>query len=261
MSGRKQGELEAITILESIGIQVDRDYLDDNSHKSMPDVKCADGRYIEVTHTLHNNSIPTTMSRFDRLQPGEDWSDYTQRQLKVETECSRALDRIRKYDYEKDDTWKITPAGQAQFKKDIKLLKEHMGYDVTEMDPAKQFSEFKCDHPSMLFSTDNILREITKDKGEKYPNGDVDLFIFAADEEFRLMKELIPMRSWNGTARGFLNQIIKAPFPKIYVCEWCFDKQEYNTDDPQIVVFYKYGDGLKWEWHNLKHTEETEMGS
>ena len=151
MPGRKQGELEAITILESIGIQVDRDYFDDNSHKSMPDVKCTDGRYIEVTHTLHNNAIPTKISRFDRLQPGEDWSGYTQRHLEVETECSRAWDRIRNGDYERDDRWKLTLTGQVQFKKDAKLLKEHMGYDVTEMDFAKQFSEFKCDDPTINF--------------------------------------------------------------------------------------------------------------
>ena len=261
MAGRKQGELEAITILESIGIQVDRDYLDDNSHKSMPDVRCKDGRYIEVTHTLHNNAIPTTISRFDKLQPGEDWSGYTKRHLEVETECNQAYNRICKGDYEKDDRWKLTPAGQAQFKMDIKLLKEHMGYDVTEMDFAKQFSEFKCDHPTIHFSADNILREITKDKGKKYPDGDVDLFVFATDEEFRLMKELIPQRTWNGTASGFLNQILKSPFPKIYVCEWYFERQEYNTDDPQLIIFLKYGDGLKWECHNLRSTEETEMES
>ncbi len=38
MPNYKKGEQEAITILESIGIQVDRDYLDDNSHRSMPDI-------------------------------------------------------------------------------------------------------------------------------------------------------------------------------------------------------------------------------
>ena len=210
MAGRKQGELEAITILERIGIQVDRNYLDDNSHKSMPDIKCKDGRYIEVTHTHHNNAIPTTISRFDKLQPGEDWSGYAQRHLAVETECSCALDRVRKGDYERNDSWKLTPAGLAQYKKDAKLLKEHMGYDVTEMDFANQFSEFKCDHPTIYFSTDNILREITEDKGEKYPNGDVDLFVFVTGEEFRLMKELIPQWTWNGAASGFLNQILKS---------------------------------------------------
>jgi hypothetical protein len=91
MQWRKKGESEAIIILENIGIEIDRDYYDDNSHKSMPDIRCKDGRYIEVTHTLHNNAIPTTLSRFDRLQPGEDWSEYTQRHLDAEIECSQAL--------------------------------------------------------------------------------------------------------------------------------------------------------------------------
>lgn len=259
MPGRKQGELEAITILEGIGIQVDRDYFDDNSHKSMPDIRCKDGHYIEITHTFHNNAIPKGISKFDRLQPGEDWSGYNQRHLDVEIECSHALKRIHNLDYEKDDKWKLTPKGQAQFKKDAKLLKEHMGYDVTQMDFARRFSEFKCDHPTIRFSTDNILREITKDKGKKYPNGDVDLFVFVTDEEFRLMKELILQRAWNGTASGFLNQILKSPFHKIYVCEWCFERQEYNTDNPQLIIFYKYGESLRWECHNLRSTEETEM--
>ena len=221
MLGRKKGELEAITILRNIGIEVDVTYYDDNSHKSMPDIRCKDGRYIEVTHTFHNNAIPTTVSRFDRLQPGEDWSEYTKRHLDVEMECSHALDRVHNLDYEKDDMWRLTPAGQAQFKKDTKLLKEHMGYDVTEMDFNKRNSEFKCDHPKIYFSTDNILREISEDKGRKYPDGDVDLFIFATDEEFRLMKELIPQMNWNRTAMGFLNRILRSPFPVIYVCEWC----------------------------------------
>ncbi len=91
MPNRKKGEHEAITILEKLGIEIDKSYYDDNSQQSMPDVKCTDGRYIEVTHTFHNNAIPTTISRFDRLQPGEDWSGYAQRHLEVETECSHVL--------------------------------------------------------------------------------------------------------------------------------------------------------------------------
>lgn len=255
MPERKKGEQEAITILGNLGIEVDKSYYDDNSRKSMPDIKSKDGRYIEITHTFHNNAIPKGISKFDRLKSDEDWSGYTQRHLKVETECSCALDRVRKGDYERDDGWKLTSAGQAQFKKDAKLLKEHMGYDVTEMDFAKRFSEFKCDHPSIYFSPDNILREITKDKGKKYPNGDVDLFIFVTDKEFQLMKDLIQQGTRNGTTSGFLSQILKSPFQQIYVCEWCFERQEYNTDTPQIIIFYKYGEGLKWKCHNLRSTE------
>ena len=245
---RKQGEKEAITILKNLGIEVDKSYYDDNSQHSMPDVRCKNGRYIEITHTFHNNAIFKGISKFNRLQPGEDWSGYTQRRLDIGTECSHAFKRVYNCD-EKDNRWKLTPEGQAQFKKDIKLLKNHMGYDAAEIDFAKRFTEFKCDHPAIHFSTDNILREITKDKGQKYPDGNVDLFLFVTEEEFRLMKELIPQRTWNGAASGFLNQILKSPFPKIYVCEWYFEKQEYNTNNPQLIMFYKYGDGLKWEYY------------
>lgn len=247
MPKRKKGELEAITILENLGIEIDKDYYDDNSQNSMPDIRCKDGRYIEVTHTFHNNAIPTRISKYDQLQPDENWSEYTKRHLDVEIHCSRALDRIRNSDYERDEMRRLTPEGLAQFKKDAKLLKEHMGYDVTEMDFTKKYSEFKCDHPTITFSTDNILREITKDKGEKYPDGDVDLFIFATDEEFRLLKELLPQKNWNGTASRFLKQILYSSFPVIYVCAWCFETQKYNTENPELVVFSKVDNMLKWE--------------
>ncbi len=256
MLKRKKGEQEAITILENLGIEIDRSYYDDNSQQSMPDIRCKDGRYIEITHTFHNNAIPKGISKFDQLQPGETWSGYTQRRMDVEIECSLALDRIHKIDYEEDGKSKLTPAGQAQFIKDAKFLKEHLGYDVMEMDFDKRFSEFKCNHSTIQFSTDNILREISEDKGGKYPDGDVDLFIFATDEEFRLMKDLIPQMNWNGTASGFLNRLLKSPFPVIYVCAWCFEEQKYNTKNPELVVFTKSGNTLKWEWHNLPDTSE-----
>ena len=248
MPKRKNGEQEAIIILENLGIEIDKTYYDDNSQQSMPDIKCKDGRYIEVTHTYHNDAIPNSVSKFDQLHQGEDWDDNLKRRLQVEEECSRALKRVQNLDYPKDDEGKYTPESQTQYRKDLKLIKVHLGYDLTEQDLFKQHSEFKCDHPTITFSTDNILREIVDDKGKKYPDGDVDLFLFAADEEFRLMKELIAQREWNGTASGFLNQILKSPFPKIYVCEWYFERQEYNKVNPQLVIFYKHDGGLKWEW-------------
>ena len=252
MAGRKKGEQEAITILESLGIGIDKTYHDDNSHDSMPDIRCKDGRYIEVTHTYHNNAIPIGPSKFDQIQPGEDCEAYLQRRLKVEDECGRAIKRCQNLDYEKDDKGIVTPAGQNQYKKDAKLIKEHLGFDVMERDFSKQHSEFKCDHPSMEFSTDNILREVSKDKGAKYPDGTVDLFIFVTSEEYRLMKALIPQQNWNGMASVFLKQIYLSPFPKVYVCEWYFMKQEYNTESPQLTVFCKCDQELKVEWHNNK---------
>lgn len=259
MQKRKQGEREAILILENLGIEIEKNYYDDNSHSSMPDIRCKSGRYIEVTHTLHNNALQTGVSNYFKLQPGENWNDYIQRHSRVENECSFALNRINKMDYEKDEERQITEAGKAQFEKDVKLVKEHMGYDYTERDLDKRYSEFKCDCPTYIFSPNNILREILKDKGKKYPNGDIDLFIFVTDEEFRLMQELISQKDWNGVANNFLTQIYYSPFPKIYVCEWDFDRQEYNTNDPRFITFYKSDDRLKWEWRNIRHEKTLEI--
>lgn len=250
MSKRKRGEQEAIIILGNLGIEIDKDYYDDNSHNSMPDIRCKDGRYIEVTHTFHNNALQTGISNYYKLQPGENWNEYNQRHSQVENECSSALNRLNKMDYEKDEMGYPTEAGKVQFEKDVKLVKNHMGYDFKEMDFNKRYSEFKCDCPTYFFSPDNIIREISEDKGQKYTDSNVDLFIFVTNEEFQLMQELISRKDWNGVSVGFLTQILHSPFSKIYVCEWDFDRQKYNTTNPRLVIFYKNGEGLKWDWNN-----------
>jgi len=60
----KKGELEAKKILEKLGEQFDEDYHDDNSKSSMPDLRYKKGRYLEVTHTRHNNAIFTSANKF-----------------------------------------------------------------------------------------------------------------------------------------------------------------------------------------------------
>ena len=259
MQKRKRGELEAIIILENLGIEIDKSHCDDNSQKSMPDIKCKDGRLIEVTHTFHNNAIPKGISNFDRLQPGEDWDGYIQRHRDVEKACGDAYERINKRNYEKDNLRRLTSTGLDQFNKDAKLLKNHWGYDVTERDFYKQYSEFNCDHPTIVYSTKKILREITEDKAEKYPDGDVDLFIFVTEEEFRLFIEYMSQVNWNGCATGFLWQVHNAPFQTIYVCEWLFTKQEYNTDTPQLIILNKCKDAFKKECHNIRNPKKSEM--
>lgn len=57
-------------ILERKGVAFDDNYHDDNSHPSMPDFKYLDEeRFLEVTHTLHNNAIITHINRFHRKAP------------------------------------------------------------------------------------------------------------------------------------------------------------------------------------------------
>ena len=57
MIKRKQGENEALEILENIGIEMDEEYTDDNSRPKMPDLRYKDGRFIEVTHTRYNTEF------------------------------------------------------------------------------------------------------------------------------------------------------------------------------------------------------------
>lgn len=65
----KQGEEEAKQILETIGRRIDETYCDDNSKSSMPDLRFKSGRYIEVTHTKHNNSVITLRDKVLRTMP------------------------------------------------------------------------------------------------------------------------------------------------------------------------------------------------
>ena len=94
MYKRKKGESEAIAILKSIGIDIDECYSDDNSQANMPDIRCKDGHHIEVTHTFHDDSIPTSLRKYNQLHSGETWQDYNERHIRTEQECSEALHRI-----------------------------------------------------------------------------------------------------------------------------------------------------------------------
>lgn len=53
----KKRETEAMQILELKGIEFDKSYCDNNSKNSRPDLRYKNGRFLEVTHTHHNNSI------------------------------------------------------------------------------------------------------------------------------------------------------------------------------------------------------------
>lgn len=246
MPKRKAGEQEALLILKSMGIEIDEEYYDDNSKSSMPDLRYKDGRGIEVTHTRHNNAIVKGINNYNKVKQGEDSAAWIKRHLDIELQCHDALERVNNYGYSRDKFGNLMPEAQEQYKNDLKLLKKHMGYDPSEFDFNKKYSEFNCDTPILFFSVDNILREINVDKGRKYFDGNTDLFVFAVEDEYRLMKDLIPQKNWNGTAVSFLNALLRSPFPTIYVCAWNFEKQEYNTEHPNIIKFYKYKEGLKW---------------
>lgn len=225
----KQGELEAKLILERKGIAFDEVHHDDGSQHSLPDLKyLGEDRYLEVTHTLHNHAIAGSLNHFHKKSLDE--------QYEITKKASAAYDRIQCRDYPD------TPEGKAQYKRDLKLVKSHWGCDPTQPGFPEQFSEFECDCPIMECSTDNILREV-REKGEKHTSGNTDLFIFVLEDELLVMLGLLKTGSQNGCYAAFFNAILHSPFPVIYVCEWNFERQTYEIDNPAIMKFEKTADG------------------
>ncbi len=129
---RKQGESEAIKILKSIGIQIAEDYCDDNSSKSMPDLKYANGRGIEVTHTYHNNAIHTKLNQYLRKQLKGDPHYWIEKNLEIEERCSEAIDRVHSLGYDMTAEGELSDDAIKLYKEDCKILKSHIGYDPTK---------------------------------------------------------------------------------------------------------------------------------
>jgi len=225
----KQGEQEAKMILEHKGVAFDENYHDDNSRPSMPDFKYLDEeRFLEVTHTLHNNAIITHINRFHQKSTAE--------QLEIREKSSAACERIHNLSYPN------TEEGKAQCRSDLKIVKSHMGYVPSKLNTVEQFSEFACDSPIIECSTENILREV-REKGEKHKSGNTNLFIFVLEDEFRVMLDLLRSGPQNGCYVAFFNAIMRSPFPTVYVCAWNWETQTYKIDDPLIMKFEKTENG------------------
>ena len=221
----KQGEQQAKEILERKGIAFDETHHDDGSKHSLPDLKyLGEERYLEVTHTLHNNAIVTKINRFHKKS--------LDGQYEITMQASSAYERIQRWDYPD------TPEGKAQYKRDLKLVKSHWGYDPTRCSFSDQFSEFKCDRPTIECSTDNILRKV-KEKGEKHKSGNTDLFIFVLEDEFEAMMYILRSGPINSACTAFVNCILRSPFPVVYVCVWNWEAQTYEIDNPRIMKFEK----------------------
>lgn len=226
----KQGEKEAQTILDRLGISFDLSYCDDNSAQSMPDLKTADGRYIEVTHTKHNNKIVTGGNAFSRLN--------TDQRLSRMEEARAAYVRRLRGDYEKEASGDLTSAGMWRYQQDIKLIESHFG-----MTADGKHTEFKCDLPMIEHSIDNILQEIVTDKGSKYTDGKTDLFVFVTEDEYRIFEHLLTTKDWNMAYTHFVSAISAAPFRTIFICSWDFDSQKYTTSDSTLTKIEKQDDG------------------
>ena len=224
----KKGEAEAIQILKLKGIVFDENYCDDNSKNSMPDLRYKDGRFLEVTHTYHNNSIVIKSNKFHQKSIKE--------QLEISTKAGEAYDRLIRLGYPQNEEV------QKRYKTDANLLKSHFGLDVNDM--TKNPSEFNCDSPIIVCSTDNIIYEIIEDKGKKHSSGDTDLFVFVLEDEYESIKYLLTKGSHqNGCYTYFMNNILNSPFPTIYICVWDFDNQKYIIENPILLKFWKNNNG------------------
>lgn len=218
----KQGEKEAKIILENFGFNFDDSYYDDNSQNSMADLKTLDNKFVEITHTKHNNNV-LTPNNFQKKPFEEQQKIYQE----IQNICNKRKDKE-----------KLTPS-------EIKKLKTHFG---TKDDYLG--SEFKCDSPMIEFSVDNIIREIKNDKGEKYKNKkNISLFCFVTEDELNLLLDLLKQKN-NKFYDIFINTIKNSPFEYIYLCEWNFSEQNYNVIDPRLLCFSKIKE-LKLKSYNI----------
>lgn len=225
----KQGEQQAKEILERKGIAFDETHHDDGSGFSLPDLKyLGEDRYLEVTHTLHNNAIVTKRNQYQKKSTDE--------RLAIMEKVSAAYERIHSRSYPD------TEDGRTQYQRDLKLVKSHMGYDPSKLSFEEQFSEFRCDAPIIACSTDNILREV-QEKGEKHTSGNTDLFIFVLEDEFDIMMDLLKSGPQNGCYGAFFNAILRSPFPVVYVCAWSWETLTYEINNPCMMKFEKNDSG------------------
>lgn len=231
----KQGEKQAMKILEHKRIVFDTSYRDNNQTNSMPDLKYLNGGYLEVTHTKHNHSVYLKQNQY--FQKIEEQDTNTQ-------EFERASQRLWEDDYEKEDG-ELTEDSKKQYLKDFDICKQFLGWNSKE----KQFgSEFQSTLPVAEMSPDNILQEIVDDKGSKYKDRNIDLFIFVTQEEYNSMMWLISTAEQNnGTAISFLRCIYNSPFPLIYICVWDLMSQKYNLKNPTLLKFWKCDNEIRWE--------------
>lgn len=101
----KKGEFEAMQILSEKGVKFDENYHDDNSKKSMPDLRYENGRYLEVTHTKHNNK--------DWSSPNEFAKKSLEERVRISRCANLAYERLEQDEYEKDDSGEYTSKGES----------------------------------------------------------------------------------------------------------------------------------------------------
>lgn len=247
----KDSELHAKKILENVkGLQFDESYHDDNSKEHMPDFRLINGDYIEVTHTNHNivpdrnikfrgdKSLLLSKEKQEKMSEAEIENFHKnaiQKSSQYENKITNARKRHSTGDYETDLlTGEYTEKGKSQQKEDCKLLKKT--YGINE-ETGYFGSEFKADRPITTYSIDNIIHKIVVDKRKKYEvgNNSVYLFIFITTEEMNLLER--GEEEFLIDYYFLIDAIHESQFKNVFICEWDFDNNKYNLDNPKLLVF------------------------
>lgn len=246
----KNGELYAKKILENVkGLQFDDSYHDDNSKDHMPDFRLINGDYIEITHTNHNmnpnrdiefhgdKSLLLPKEKQEKMGE-EDIENFNknaiQKAYRNEIEITNAEKRYSTGDYDSDlSTGEYTEKGKSQQKEDCKLLKKT--YGINEKTGCFG-SEFKADRPITTCSIDNIIHKIV-DKSKKYEvgNNNVYLFIFVTSEEMNLLER--GEKEFLTDYYSLVDAIHESQFKNVFICEWDFDNNKYNLNNPKLLIF------------------------
>lgn len=247
----KNGELYAKKILENVkGLQFDSSYHDDNSKDHMPDFRLINGDYIEVTHTNHNMK-PNRDTEFhgdkSLLLPKEKQEKMSEAEIEnfhknaIQKACQNEIEitnvekRHSTDDYETEPlTGEYTESGKEQQEKDCKLLKKT--YGINE-ETGCFGSEYKADRPIISYSIKNIIRKITVDKRKKYEvgNNSVYLFIFITTEEMNLLER--GEEEFLIDYYFLIDAIHESQFKNVFICEWDFDNNKYNLNNPKLLIF------------------------
>jgi hypothetical protein len=212
----KKTEKIAKTILEKRGKVFDGTYFDDGSSESMPDLKYANGRFVEITQTNHNNGLFC------------DDEDAHKRAMKRQ----KSLDKLDPEAYRRYMTNDYPDGCGHSRSSDEKILKETYGWNK---DTQTFGSEFGSLLPVVEYSVD-IISKVIKRKHKKHKkHKDIELFVFVTEEEFDMFEEVIENSQWNSTDKKILEEICSTCFRKIYISVYNLEKQDYTYSEDKFI--------------------------
>lgn len=216
----KKTEKIAKAILEKRGKVFNDTYFDDGSSESMPDLRYANGGFVEITQTNHNNGL---------FCDDED----TEKAYKKEMKRQEVLDKLDLGAYRRYKTNDYPDGcGHHSRSSDEKILREAYGWN-------KDTQTFGSEFGSLLsvaeFSVDNISKVINRKHKKHKKHKDIELFVFVAEEEFDMFEEVNKNSQWSSMDKNFLEEIYDTCFKKIYLSVYNLEKQDYTDSKDKFI--------------------------